>query len=53
VDILQMKYHTAITILALLLLAALGLYAKMDTSWAMAAVCGAHGGANAMSERAP
>lgn len=46
-----MRSHTAITVLAIVLLAAVGAYAKIDVGLAIAMVAGAHGGTAAFTGR--
>ena len=46
-----MKSHTAITVLTIAALIAIGIYAKIDVQWALVAIAGAHGGTAAFDGR--
>lgn len=43
--------HTWVTVLGIIVLAAIGAYAKIDTQWAIVALAGGHGAAAAYDGR--
>ena len=45
-----MKVHTALSILSIAALAALGIYGHLDVQWALVAICTGHGVAQTVSQ---